>query len=260
MAIDQELNYGFGIMKDLYLIAMTYKNLNEYDKALSYLKRSEELCNTTWSQDFQEIQELYYLIYKEKRQYKLALNYYESYLKIKDSIASRDVKEKISQLHMEYETEKKEQEIQHLNAENQLKDQKLQIRSIFMISLIIIFVMALLLTLLLLRQKNMRIQNMNIDLRNFLLEVEELKTALSNKHEWHENQINELFDKYEITGREADVLHLISLGHSNFEIADKLFISINTVKYHIKNIYLKLDAKNRVEIINKFAANNLVVS
>ena len=119
--------------------------------------------------------------------------------------------------------------------------------------------MVLLLTLLLLRQKNLRIQNMHIKLRNFLLEVEDLKTALSNKHEWHENQINELFHKYEISGREADVLHLISLGHSNFEIADKLFISINTVKYHIKNIYLKLDAKNRVEIINKFAANNLVV-
>jgi DNA-binding CsgD family transcriptional regulator len=200
------------------------------------------------------------LIYKEKGQYELALNYYENYSKIKDSIASMNIKEKINQLHTEYETEKKEQEIQYLNTENQLKDKKLQVRSIFMISLIIIFVMAFLLTLLLLRQKNLRIQNMNVELRNFLLEVEELKTALSNKHEWHENQINELFDKYEITGREADVLHLISLGHSNFEIADKLFISINTVKYHIKNIYLKLDAKNRVEIINKFTTNNLAVS
>jgi DNA-binding CsgD family transcriptional regulator len=109
------------------------------------------------------------------------------------------------------------------------------------------------------RNKNHRIERMHAELRNFLLEVEDLKLALADKKEWENNKINELLEKYEITDREADVLHMISHGYNNAEIADKLFISINTVKYHIKNLYLKLDAKNRVEIINRFAPERQVV-
>jgi ATP/maltotriose-dependent transcriptional regulator MalT len=78
---------------------------------------------------------------------------------------------------------------------------------------------------------------MHTELRNFLLEVEDLKLAMADKKEWENNKINELLKKYEITDREADVLHMISHGYSNTEIAEKLFISINTVKYHIKNLY-----------------------
>ena len=54
-----------------------------------------------------------------------------------------------------------------------------------------------------------------------------------------------------LTERETEVLHLISEGMSNADIAEKIFVSTNTIKYHIKNIYLKLDVKNRVEALNK---------
>jgi len=50
-----------------------------------------------------------------------------------------------------------------------------------------------------------------------------------------------------ITPREVDILKLIAYGYSNNEIADKLFISINTVKFYNKSIFAKLDAKNRVQ-------------
>jgi len=53
---------------------------------------------------------------------------------------------------------------------------------------------------------------------------------------------------------------MISHGYNNPEIAKKLFISINTVKYHVKNLYLKLDAKNRVEIINRFSPERMAIS
>lgn len=48
----------------------------------------------------------------------------------------------------------------------------------------------------------------------------------------------------ELSIREQDVLKLISLGHSNKEIADKLFISIHTVISHRKNITEKLGIKS----------------
>jgi DNA-binding CsgD family transcriptional regulator len=51
--------------------------------------------------------------------------------------------------------------------------------------------------------------------------------------------------------REIEVLELISKGLSNKEIAEKLFISLSTVKTHINNIYKILEVKNRREAIEK---------
>lgn len=49
--------------------------------------------------------------------------------------------------------------------------------------------------------------------------------------------------------RETEIIELISLGKTNKEIANTLSISENTVKYHIKNIYTKLNIKSRKEIL-----------
>lgn len=48
----------------------------------------------------------------------------------------------------------------------------------------------------------------------------------------------------DLSNRERDVLQLVALGHSNKEIADKLFISIHTVISHRKNITEKLGIKS----------------
>lgn len=48
-----------------------------------------------------------------------------------------------------------------------------------------------------------------------------------------------------VTEREFEVLQLIYQGHTNQQIAQQLFVSLNTVKRHINNAYLKLDATSR---------------
>ena len=52
--------------------------------------------------------------------------------------------------------------------------------------------------------------------------------------------------------REHDVFKLIDEGLSNTEIADRLFISENTVKFHIKNILRKTESKNRIELLSNY--------
>jgi LuxR family maltose regulon positive regulatory protein len=51
----------------------------------------------------------------------------------------------------------------------------------------------------------------------------------------------------DISDREIEVLHLITEGYSNQEIAEKLFISLNTVRTHTKNINSKLDVHSRMQ-------------
>lgn len=54
-----------------------------------------------------------------------------------------------------------------------------------------------------------------------------------------------------ISKREIEVLQLMSEGLSNQEIADRLFVSLNTVKTHSSNLFMKLDAKRRTQAIQK---------
>lgn len=50
-----------------------------------------------------------------------------------------------------------------------------------------------------------------------------------------------------LTSREIEIMAMISIGAKNDEIADKLFISPNTVKTHIYNIFKKIDVPNRLQ-------------
>ena len=54
-----------------------------------------------------------------------------------------------------------------------------------------------------------------------------------------------------ITPREIEILGLMAQGKLNKEIAWRLNISPETVKKHIKNIYLKTGAHNKIEALNK---------
>jgi DNA-binding CsgD family transcriptional regulator len=52
-------------------------------------------------------------------------------------------------------------------------------------------------------------------------------------------------DELGLSKRQMEILELIKQGKSNKEIADVLFISVNTVKYHLKAIYEALDIEHR---------------
>lgn len=51
----------------------------------------------------------------------------------------------------------------------------------------------------------------------------------------------------ELTARELSILSLVAAGKANREIARELFITEQTVKFHLTNIYRKLDIQNRTE-------------
>ena len=57
-------------------------------------------------------------------------------------------------------------------------------------------------------------------------------------------------EKYHLSAREAEVLDLICRGKSNPDISGTLFISNNTVKHHVNNIFRKMGVKNRYELLS----------
>ena len=72
-----------------------------------------------------------------------------------------------------------------------------------------------------------------------------LHKKASNLPEIDESKIKEL----ELTTREYEVLQYVSKGLSNKEIGEKLFLSESTIKTHVSNLLIKLNAKRRTQAI-----------
>ncbi|OIQ22255.1 MAG: hypothetical protein BM549_07095 [Lacinutrix sp. MedPE-SW] len=102
------------------------------------------------------------------------------------------------------------------------------------------------------RTKALKIENKEIRnaIVNYIKEINELSKTV-NKQTVKKTIKNR---KTLLSFRETEIMQLIAKGQTNKEIALTLHISENTVKYHVKNIYTKLNIKSRKEIpviINK---------
>jgi DNA-binding NarL/FixJ family response regulator len=71
-----------------------------------------------------------------------------------------------------------------------------------------------------------------------------------NRSSFSENQI--------LSARELEIITLISLEYSGKEISEQLFISLNTVETHRKNIMKKLKTKNVIGLVKYALKNNLI--
>ena len=76
--------------------------------------------------------------------------------------------------------------------------------------------------------------------------IDKLKLAIERREKFIRTNSESMLSE-----REIDVLKLITGDLSNQEVADKLFVSLNTVKTHVKNIFLKLGVDSRIQAVTK---------
>jgi ATP/maltotriose-dependent transcriptional regulator MalT len=67
-----------------------------------------------------------------------------------------------------------------------------------------------------------------------------------------------IVDEQTLSDRELEVLNLLAVGQSYKEIGQGLFLSLNTVQFHVKSIYRKLLVNKRVQAIEKAREMKLV--
>jgi DNA-binding CsgD family transcriptional regulator len=66
-----------------------------------------------------------------------------------------------------------------------------------------------------------------------------------------------LMNRFDLTSREAEVAVLMTKGYENTEIADRLYISMSTVKSHVHSIYSKFGVSTRTEFIRRLRTNGV---
>jgi len=84
------------------------------------------------------------------------------------------------------------------------------------------------------------------------LGLELFYTYMDNQSSFDFKKLNK-FTHTELTSQEKNIVLKLVEGKSNKMIADELFVSINTIKTHLKNIFLKLEVGSRMEAMTIFA-------
>jgi DNA-binding CsgD family transcriptional regulator len=77
----------------------------------------------------------------------------------------------------------------------------------------------------------------------------ELEAAGERAHEPTVDSLDEL------TAQETQIAYLVAEGHSNREIAARLFISASTVEYHLRKTFRKLDVKSRTQLAHRMSSS-----
>ena len=64
--------------------------------------------------------------------------------------------------------------------------------------------------------------------------------------------------RLDFTAREFEIINLLAEGNSAKEIASELFVSVDTIKTHRKNILRKTEARNTTELVVRCLRNGLI--
>jgi LuxR family maltose regulon positive regulatory protein len=92
-------------------------------------------------------------------------------------------------------------------------------------------------------------ENLTSEAQAFVRELLRLSRHTGMDTQISQAEIEALSTSASISPREQEVLRLISVGHSNRELAQRLSISESTVKTHLSNIYKKLNVNGRVQAV-----------
>ena len=253
LEIYQQLDYPLAI-------GHTYQNLSEnaigqanFDLALQYARLAMDYALLAKSnQDRLYAYELFKNIYQARGDHRMAFSFLEQYYSLKDSLYDLQKQKQIGRLHTIYETDKKEQHILLLAAENKVVSQELKAKHEFQVMLIITLVIVLVgsvVSIYMMRQRNQLKQSlMREEISVLKLQIKSIVNKPSiqgtDLERINESLVNPL------SARELEVVERIFTNKTNQEIADELFVSINTIKTHLKNIYAKLGVSNRRDVLD----------
>lgn len=251
--LKQEMNDKAGLFNSYNTYAELLSETNRYNEALRFIELAEvledQIGTTMYTADGLLMKSF---VYKNLGRFKEAFETYrEAYVAKVDQI-NEDRNEKIAEWEAKFESVKKEAEIQHLSLETEL--QKAQLAN----TRILLFVgggSAILVIVLILLFYNQRLKKQRLEKEAQELQIEALEKRLLDLNITPSEpaiNANELNNKIHtpLSDREFDVLRLSLEGKSNSEIGDELFISVSTVKFHLRNTYGKLGVNNRKEALD----------
>lgn len=199
-----------------------------------------------------ETAELLSKIYMADSRYGKASEMMQQYNQLNDSLLNIENQAVIAEMETKYQVKEKNRIIKLLQIQDQLHTKQIKMQTLLIISMIVVVILLIILLFSHYKRTGLKEQKLRLELQNYLLQIAEMEGKLKNRKDDCNKKTNlEQLNNYNLSKQELKVIRLIAEGFKNAEIAEKLFVSQNTIKTHIKNIYSKLDVKNRVEALRK---------
>ena len=233
--------------ENAFLSGNTREALTIAFSTLSLIKENQ------FDQDEIYLYELLKKIYQKENNYKRAFEYQKKGFELKEKIFNSEKSLQINELETKYQTSVKESEIEKLKLEKDLGSAQLS-QTRWQMAFVIagaISLVAFAIFLYWLKVKKVKTEQIEQQLRFEALQKRYMELLNGPAKVEFDLDIEEFNKKLfnPLTAREYDVLKLSMKGNTNQEIADQIFVSLSTIKFHMGNIYNKLGVSNKKEAL-----------
>ena len=215
------------------------KKIELYNKMKLYDKRDAAFRSGM------QIAKEYKVIKYEMYLYEVLRNEYQ---KNNDYKSAFEVQKKYDSISFLYNASNNNGKIALLEQKLEHNKQKLAAENQWYIKIFLIILISILVALLII---SVRLYTLGKERRKLLeTENKRIHDEIERLTKQMDDKGNAAFDltKYDLTERQKEIIDLIQKGKTNKEISNQLFISENTVKYHLKIIYDILDIEHRLEL------------
>jgi ATP/maltotriose-dependent transcriptional regulator MalT len=242
-------------------IGSSYEELKEYTKAVSYYSLAMNFAKTNnIVLRYQSIYESFASVYQKMGKTDSSMYYKDLQIALKDSLDHIEREKKMMELEAEHQNKELNSDLKFKQTElDETEKQRALVSKSLTYSLIIILLTVFGVFIFYNRYKKKKLLSEDLASRNEQnrSDIEDLESTLGTRNEEIETLSN-LKEKGKLpypkgldvlTEREQEVLIGVQEGLKDQEIAEKLFISITTVRTHLRKAYSKIDARNRAEAI-----------
>jgi ATP/maltotriose-dependent transcriptional regulator MalT len=238
-------------------IASTFYKLGSLDSTLAYAKMAESNARKFNKSEYLEpIFKQLSSVYKDLNNFDSSIYYKDAILTLRDSLNAE--REELTMHALEEKFQNKELKGDLSKSKKESEKTASYLKKVLIILGIALLLLAV--SLLLIRVWSKRSKKLTTVVVEKEVQLESLQEVVTVK----DQEIEELqFVKEKkklpypsnltpLTNREKEVLEKASKGLKDQEIADELFLSINTVRTHMRKLFVKIDARNRAEAIQFF--------
>tara|TARA_R110001606_G_C15403849_1_gene653775 strand:+ start:11139 stop:12710 length:1572 start_codon:yes stop_codon:yes gene_type:complete len=242
IAIDRQLQDTLGLANDVLSLADTYLELGNFSRAVQY--SVEALSYAQEPRLVRDTRQVVAQSYQGVGDYRKALEYYQLYMSLNDSLTNADRQKSIDELREKYETEEKQKEIILLARENEIAGLELdKTRSQLYLALAAV-VLVVGGAFVFVWNTQLKRKLLNEEITNLRNQLNLLLAPGDSQGELSMEVVNGKLTS-PLTEREFEILRLAVSDMNNKEIAETVFLSVHTVKFHLSKIYEKLGVNDR---------------
>lgn len=252
LEIRKQINDKKGSGNSYLSLAHLYLKQSLHQKAIQQALIAKDLFNEVEaSVELKSVHNLLAEIYETTGNFKKAFIHQKHYSTLHEEILNSEKIKALEQLKTQFEVQEKDREIisknKSIKANKELlsaekKQNKILYLLIFSIGLVLLF------TILMYAQKRKINKLLSLQRKSLQEDLKKKNTILNELYKEKSNvQVPTTFEQ--LTKREIEVLTYLCMGLSDKEIAEALFVSVPTIKSHLRNIYPKLGVSKRSEAI-----------